>query len=162
MSLSSRSSSHSPSNGSCVVTCALAAGFFVAMLIIIMNPYKQKQLAEFLLLLSPEQILTYQRIHRERLHLYIVSLVMGLLLGFIYLQYAEHEKQVIKTCVFIVIVMGVNYLFYMLYPKSTMMIYHLTTENQIKEYKKIQRNYQFKYYFGMTLGILSYVFISLV
>lgn len=148
------------SNNQCFVTCALAAAFFGGMLYISLNPYKYSALNQFLDTLTIDQVQLFNKIHRERMQIYLMGLVLGLLLGFIYLQ--SSKSSVARTCAFVAIVMGVNYLFYMIYPKSAYMVQHLTTPQQIDAWQHVYRTMQYNQYMGMALGLIAYVLVSMV
>lgn len=144
----------------CIISCAIASAFFSGMLYFSLNPYKYNVLKDFLNTLNQEQLTIFNKIHKERMQIYLVGLVIGLLLGFIFLQNNNHNKY--NTCVFVSIVMGVNYLFYMIYPKSTYMLQHLKTQEQINTWQTVYKYMQYYHYTGMILGLISYVIVSII
>jgi hypothetical protein len=144
----------------CYIACGLAASFFGGMLYITLNPYKYDVLQNYLDLLDEKQKLIFNQVHRERMQIYLMGLVLGLLLGFIYLQ--SRGPSVSRTCAFVAIVMGVNYLFYMIYPKSVYMIRHLETPEQVNAHQTVYRTMQYRQYMGMALGLVAYVLVSIV
>lgn len=146
-------------NSQCFVACAVASAFFGGMLYLALNPYKYDVLNQYLLTLDNTQLAIFRKVHKERMQIYLLGLVLGLLLGFIYLNMSK--SGVVRTCVFISIVMGVNYLFYMIYPKSTYMIQHLKTETQINAWQHVYRTMQYRQYMGMVLGVTAYTLVSI-
>jgi hypothetical protein len=148
------------SQSQCYITCAIASAFFGGMLYLTLNPYKHQVLQNYLDTLDAKQLEIFNVVHKERMQIYLMGLVLGLLLGFIYLQYAK--AGVARTCAFVAIVMGVNYLFYMIYPKSMYMIHHLKTPEQVTAYKNVYRTMQYNQYMGMVLGLVAYVLVSRV
>lgn len=142
----------------CYVTCAIASAFFGGMLYLTLNPYKYDVLQKYLDTLEPSQLELFSIVHKERMQIYLMGLVLGLLLGFIYLQYSK--SSVSRTCKFVAIVMGINYLFYMVYPKSIYMLRHLTNPEQINAWKDVYRTMQYNQYMGMVLGLVAYILVS--
>jgi uncharacterized protein YacL len=149
------------SKNNCLVACGLASAFFGGMLYISLNPYKYDVLQNMLSKLDSEQLAVYRTIHKERMQIYLIGLLLGLLLGFIYLN-INQSTSVARTCTFVSIVMGVNYLFYMIYPKSTYLVRHLKTQEQLDAWQVVYRTMQYRQYMGMVLGLVAYVLVSLV
>jgi hypothetical protein len=142
----------------CYITCAVASAFFGGMLYLTLNPYKHHVLQKYLDTLDAKQLDLFSAVHKERMQIYLMGLVLGLLLGFIYLQYAKAGVR--RTCAFVAIVMGVNYLFYMVYPKTTYMVRHLTSPEQINAWQDVYRTMQYNQYMGMVLGLVAYILVS--
>lgn len=152
----------SSDNMTCMLVCATAAAFFGAMLFVSLSPYDENKLRDFRALLSPDQDQVYSEIGRERMFIYVMGLVLGLLLGFIYLYFYKSVKGVPRTCAFVFITLGVTYLFYLLYPKSKYMLPYLTTDAQRAAWLRVYKGMQYKHYMGMVLGAIAYVLVSLL
>jgi hypothetical protein len=144
----------------CVLVCAAAAAFFGGMLFVSLNPYNKDKLDRLLSLLNADQRQIYNEVSRERLHIYLMGLVIGLLLGFIYLYNSQQKPGLGRTCGFVFITMAVTYLFYLLYPKSKYMLTYLTTDAQRAAWQDVYRSMQYKHYMGMLLGLIAYVLVS--
>ena len=54
-----------------------------------------------------------------------------------------------------------NYLFYILYPKSSYMIQQLNDKRQVDEWLKVYRTMQVKYHTGFVFGIIAVALFSL-
>ena len=76
-------------NTKCGMNCLIATGLFTSMLYVMLNPNKDKVHRDFEALLDDSQKELYQSIVRERMNLYIQGLVLGLILGFVYLNYVS-------------------------------------------------------------------------
>ncbi len=144
----------------CVLTCAAAAAFFGGMLFVSLNPYSAEKLNHLMSLLTPDQMDVYKEVSRERMHIYLMGLVVGLLLGFIYLYHGVRQPGMARTCGFVFITMAVTYLFYLLYPKSKYMLTYLTTDEQRAAWLDVYRGMQYRHYMGMVLGVIAYVLVS--
>lgn len=144
----------------CIITCGIACMFFSSMLYMSLNPYKYKLLKDFLSKLDEKQVHIFNEIHNERLQIYIIGLLLGILCGFIYLNFNSNIS-VYRTCNFISIVMGINYLFYLIYPKSTYMLQHLKNQDQIEAWLTLYKSMQYNQYTGMVLGLIAYILITI-
>ena len=144
----------------CVLVCSAAAAFFGGMLFVSLNPYSAEKLNRFMSLMTPEQQSIYKEVSRERMHIYLMGLIIGLLLGFIYLYHGVKGAGLTRTCGFVFITMATTYLFYLLYPKSKYMLTYLTTDEQRAAWLDVYRGMQYRHYMGMVLGIIAYVLVS--
>ena len=146
----------------CVLVCSAAAAFFGGMVFVSLNPYSKDKLDKFMGLLTADQQTLYREISRERMHIYLMGLVLGLLLGFIYLYHGVKAASLARTCGFVFITMATTYLFYLLYPKSKYMLSYLTTDDQRAAWLDVYRGMQYKHYMGMVLGVIAYVLVSIL
>jgi hypothetical protein len=149
-------------NYGCILVCASAAAFFGGMLFVSLNPYSKDKLDKFMGLLTSDQQTTYKEISSERMHIYLMGLVLGLLLGFIYLYHGVKTTGLARTCGFVFITMATTYLFYLLYPKSKYMLSYLTTDDQRTAWLDVYRGMQYRHYMGMLLGVIAYVLVSML
>ena len=72
----------------------------------------------------------------------------------------ESLKQTNKLCVFIVIALGTNYLFYGLHPKSTYMLLHLNSREQNEAWLNIYKEMKLRCKLGLLLGVIGYVLLG--
>jgi uncharacterized protein YacL len=144
----------------CVLVCSAAAAFFGGMVFVSLNPYSADKLKKLMSLLTPDQTQVYKEVSRERMYIYLMGLVLGLLLGFIYLYHGAKTVGLSRTCGFVFITMATTYLFYLLYPKSKYMLTYLTTDDQRAAWLDVYRGMQYRHYMGMVLGVIAYVLVS--
>ena len=144
----------------CDLACLVATGLFGGKLYLIINYNKKELLNNFIKELNDEQKKRYQKITKDRLNLYIQGMLVGLILGFIYLQIVP-ESDLYRACMFTVIVLGTNYFYYILKPKSDYMIKHLTNRRQIETWLDIYREMQFRCKMGFVLGVLAFLIYGL-
>ena len=69
-------------------------------------------------------------------------------------------KTIGNVCLFIVVSLGFNWAYYLLYPKTTYMLNHLTSSDQVKAWLAIYREMKFRSYSGLILGVLGYLLIA--
>ena len=144
----------------CDLACLIATGLFGGKIYLMINHNKTKLLNNFDALLTNQQRERYRRIMKERLTIYIHGMIIGLLLGFLYLTRTP-EKNTGRACLFTVIVLGTNYLYYMLKKKSDYMVPHLETKEQRIAWLNIYREMQYRCKMGFVLGIVSFMLYGL-
>lgn len=141
--------------------CLLGSGFLMASVYTMVGKEKSSAIAQFQESLSSGQKQIYQEIREERAKLYFRGLALGTVLGAAYLYFNRGGLGAIaSSCIFTCIVMGTMTLFYRLSPKSTWMVEHLTTTNQIQLWNAVYKEMQTKYYLGFLMGLVGYVLIG--
>ena len=108
----------------------------------------------FVSLLSSEQSQIYNKIVHERLRIYSFGVFLGIILGLIYMKYYGKN-----LCVFLTIIFVTKLAVYKIYPKSTMMLYHLTNKAQTDAWTDIYVHMKTTWMKSIILGVLSYIFL---
>ena len=142
----------------CDIWCLLASGLFASMLYVMFNPNKTKIINSFIEILNPKQKNIDKQIIKERLNIYITGIIIGLIVGFIYLDMTK--KSVVRTCVFTTLVLSITIIFYMMIPKTTYMVQHLKTTEQFNKWIDVYKEMQYRNYMGFILGIISYLILA--
>jgi uncharacterized membrane protein YfcA len=135
-------------------------GFILLFTSIIMNLFgdKRKIFIDFMSTLNPGQKKIYGEIIYERLSIYIKGMILGVLLGIFYLY--KYPKDKFKICKFFAIVFIIKLGFYYVYPKSTMMLYHLKTQEQISAWTDIYLYMKKRWITSLIISAISYFFIA--
>ena len=147
----------------CLIWCSLGIAFFIANLVVTFSADKIFDKKPFYKTLTPELITRYENIIEERRDIYVRGYIWGLIIALVIIFYGKSYKNMNLSsgiCIGAGITLLVNYLYYMLYPKSDTMIIHLDRENQRKEWYKIYRSMQLNYHTGLVLGIIAAGFFS--
>ena len=144
----------------CKPTCLVSIVFLIANIFVMFNVDKNKLKNNFIELLNYQQQKLYESLIRERRNIYFQGYALGLALAILYLIYLKHflGKRINNTfmiCSVGFIVFIINYLYYILMKKSTYMIEHLNNKEQTKAWLDIYKTMQFKYHFGLLLGIIA-------
>uniref|UniRef100_A0A6C0C659 Uncharacterized protein n=1 Tax=viral metagenome TaxID=1070528 RepID=A0A6C0C659_9ZZZZ len=113
---------------------------------------------KFMDTLNSEQKEIYHKIIRERLSLYLGGMLLGILIGLIYLFYTKKSER--SICIFIVIVFLTKMIVYKGYPKSTYMLYHLDKKEQVSAWTDIYTYMKKIWMLSFILAIISYVLIG--
>ena len=140
-----------------ITICSVAVVFLLSS-IFMMFLKDEKLFANFMNTLNKDQKNIYFKIIRERTMLYIGGMLLGLLLGFIFL--SMNKKSGMNICAFITIVFVTQLVFYKVYPKSTYMLYHLDNKNQVSAWTDIYTYMKKIYMLSFFLAIVSYILIG--
>ena len=110
-------------------------------------------------LLDSEQKKIYEDIVKERLMIYFTGMVLGLGLGILF--YIKNPKTEYKLCKFLMIIYLVKLGFYKIYPKSPLMLYSLTNQDQVKAWADIYTEMKSKWIKSLAVGFVGYLLISI-
>jgi len=138
-----------------IISCAIA--FILLISSIVMHFFIEKK-DDFMLTLSEDQKIKYKDIIHERLKIYIFGMILGLILGFLYMYIYNEDK--FKVCKFVSIVMVSKLTFYYFYPKSDFMLYHLDKPEQVKAWTDVYRNYKNAWRNSLIIATISYILLS--
>ena len=109
---------------------------------------------KFTSLLDREQLDIYNTIIHERLKIYIFGVILGIVLALLYTKF--YGKNI---CIFLAIVFITKLVVYKVFPKSTMMLYHLTNKAQTDAWTDIYVHMKTTWIKSIILGVISYLFI---
>lgn len=146
-------------NNCCDLWCLIATALFASMLYMMLNPRKSDIINAFQSHLTPEQNSIYVEIVNERMKIYLISITIALVIGFLYLQF-NCNKSVSRVCVFTVLVLFISTVLYLIAPKSKYMVTYLTTELQRNAWLAVYKEMQYRKVIGVLLGIAAYVLLS--
>jgi len=138
-----------------IISCAIA--FILLISSVVMHFFIDKK-DDFMLTLSEDQKIKYKDIIQERLKIYIFGMILGLILGFLYIYIYNEDK--FKVCKFVAIIMVSKLTFYYFYPKSDSMLYHLDKIEQFKAWLNIYRNYKNAWRNSLIIALISYILLS--
>jgi uncharacterized protein YacL len=143
----------------CISYCLIGAALLGSMIMSMLASKKSKNFVNFMNILDNNQQQIYKKIIKERMNIYIQGMVIGILLGVLFSYNSSFNREQ-RTCIFIVIALGFNYLYYSLYPKTTYMIQHLKTPEQNTAWLKIYKEMKFRCKIGLILGIVGYILLG--
>jgi|MDSZ01.1.fsa_nt_gb hypothetical protein len=143
----------------CMNYCLLGAAFLGSSILTMMACKQGKNFSKFRNLLSEEQLRVYNFIAKERLSIYIQGLILGLLLAML-VTFNSTLVGTNKLCVFVVIALGINYLYYTIHPKTTYMLQHITSTEQNIAWLNIYKEMKLRSMIGVLLGLVGYILLG--
>jgi len=144
----------------CISYCLVGAALLGSMIVTMLASKKSKNFVNFMNLLDDDQQQIYKSVIKERMSIYIQGLVIGVILA-ILCTFTNKLTKTNKICLFIVIALGFNMLYYSLYPKSTYMLSHLTSKEQNEAWLKIYKEMKLRCKIGLLLGIVGYILLGI-
>jgi hypothetical protein len=123
-----------------------------------MGDKKDKDFQRFNSLLDETQKGVYESIVHERLRIYVMGMLLGLMLALSY--YFRNQKDPYRVCKFLCIVYVVKLGFYYLSPKPPLMLYSLTDERQVKAWTNIYTHMKQQWITSLLVGFVGYLMIG--
>lgn len=150
----------------CSTSCFIAIIFLIANFYTMFMCMNSKEKQNFFNTLEPAQKKVYTKIINERKTIYYTGFAIGIVISIILLNLDIKFLKVIKSkreknvCFVVATTFIINYLFYIIYPKSNYMILHLNDKQQVKEWLNIYRSMQLNYHLGFVFGIIAVGFFA--
>ena len=114
--------------------------------------------SNFMKLLNQSQKKMYSKIIYERLSIYVMGMILGLVLGIYY--YFQNKKDEYRLCKFLCIIYIVKLGFYYFYPKSPLMLYSLTNQKQVSAWADIYSEMKRRWILSLLVGFIGYLVLS--
>ena len=135
-------------------------GFTLLFASLYMNIQKKdnEHFIRFYNLLDAGQKNKYESIVNERLIIYSVGTLLGMLSAYIY--YLKYKKHNLIFCEIITILFVTKLAFYYFMPKQPLMLYSLRNKEQTDAWADIYTEMKNRYKFSILLGLISYFFIT--
>jgi len=144
----------------CISYCLVGAALLGSMIVTMLASKKSKNFTNFMSVLNDDQQQVYKSVIKERLHIYIQGLVIGIILA-ILVTFNGKLSRPTNICLFVVIALGFNWIYYLFYPKSTYMLNHLSSQNQVQAWLKIYKEMKLRCHLGLLLGVLGYIILGI-
>tara|TARA_B100000767_G_C19729159_1_gene520826 strand:- start:1250 stop:1693 length:444 start_codon:yes stop_codon:yes gene_type:complete len=140
------------------ISCIVGITLILSSIIMSVLNLKKDKFNNFVELLNPEQKKKYHEIIVERITVYNVGMIIGIILGVMYYYYNKKDKYIF--CKVIAIMSVVKIGIYYFYPKKPLMLNHLTDEKQVQAWAEIYSTMKNRWKQSMILGFIGYLFIS--
>ena len=138
--------------------CVIGITFLLASIYSTIYKPNKDIFSKFKNLLNDQQVNIYHSIVQERIKIYTVALVSGLIAASLY--YYRYPKRPYKWCSFLAIAYIVKLGVYYFYPKSPLMLYSLTTKEQTDAWADIYTYMKYRYRISLFIGFIGYLIIS--
>ena len=143
---------------SCLIAFVLLSGTIATMITSKTSPNFRK----FNETLTIEQQKLYKNITMERLRIYIEGMILGLITGLFGLSLLPKKvDNSSKVCLFVIVCLLINMIYYRMYPKSNYMVKHLNTPEQKEAWLAIYKEMKYRHLFGMILGLGAYIVLGM-
>ena len=143
----------------CISYCLVGSALVGSMVMNMLASKRSKNFRNFMALLDDNQQQVYKSVIKERINIYIQGMVIGVILA-ILCTFNNKLSRTNNICLFIVIALGFNWLYYSVYPKSTYMLSHLSSQEQNKAWLKIYKEMKLRCKIGLLLGVLGYILLG--
>jgi len=140
------------------IPCIVGITLILSSIIMSVLNLRKDKFNNFLKLLNPEQKRKYHEIIVERITVYNVGMIIGIILGFLYYYYNKKDKYIFCKVLSIMSVVKIG--IYYFYPKKPLMLNHLTDEKQVRAWTEIYSTMKNRWKQSMILGFMGYLFIS--
>ena len=140
-------------------TCVIGITLLIASIYSTMRGFNKQLFVNFNNLLDESQKKIYYKIVKERITIYSIAVITGILTAFLY--WYRNRNQPYIICTFLAIGYITKLLVYYLYPKSPLMLYSLTTKEQTDAWADIYIEMKSRYKTSLIIGFIGYVIISL-
>ena len=117
-----------------------------------------KIFSNFMGLLNQSQKKVYSKIISERMSIYVIGMILGLVLGIYY--YFKNKTDEYSLCKFLCIIYIVKLGFYYFYPKSPLMLYSLTNQKQVSACADIYSKMKRRWILSLIVGFIGYLVLS--
>jgi len=144
----------------CVSYCLIATALLVSNIVIMITCKYNQSFKDFNNSLNKSQLSIYNKIINERLSVYIHGIILGLLLGVLFVIVMNKLKRYNRICLFVLVVLLTSMVYYKLMPKSDYMIKHLTSPNQIDKWLKIYTTIKFRGTISILISIIAYILLG--
>ena len=114
---------------------------------------------KFMNSLDPGQKVIYSEIVFERIMIYVMGMILGLVLGIYYI--LTNKTDTYRICKFLCIVFGTKLLFYYFYPKKPLMLYSLKNQKQVSAWADIYSHMKSRWIKSLMVGFIGYLILSM-
>ena len=144
----------------CGITCFIAFVIIVSKIIMTLMVTSDPQMNKYAQHFTPELKQIYLKIANERMSIYLQGYTLGLILSVLLILFLTQITKmsmsgVSMVCMAITVSFLVSYFYYMLSPKSDMMLHHIRGEKEIQAWTQMYRSMQFYYYSSFVLGLFG-------
>lgn len=139
----------------CIGSCVIASALLGSSVVFMIKGGDRVKHDRLVSLLSEEQVEIYELIKRERAKLYVTGLIIGIVMGIMYLRLFKSEITWKIDCGFIAIVLGVAASYYSVMPKTTYMLSHLEGKEQVNAWLDVYKEMKNRCHIGMLMGVLA-------
>ena len=140
------------------LSCIIGITLILSSIIMSILNLKKDKFNIFVDMLDTEQKRKYNEIIVERITIYNIGMVVGVILGVLYYYYNKKDKDIFCKVITIMTVSNIG--IYYFYPKKPLILIYLTDEIQVKAWADIYSTMKNRWMQSIVLGFIGYLFIS--
>jgi len=140
------------------LSCIIGITLILSSIIMSILNLKKDKFNIFVDMLDTEQKRKYNEIIVERITIYNIGMVVGVILGVLYYYYNKKDKDIFCKVITIMTVSNIG--IYYFYPKKPLILNYLTDEKQVKAWADIYSTMKNRWMQSIVLGFIGYLFIS--
>ena len=140
------------------LSCIIGITLILSSIIMSILNLKKDKFNIFVDMLDTEQKRKYNEIIVERITIYNIGMVVGVILGVLYYYYNKKYKDIFCKVITIMTVSNIG--IYYFYPKKPLILNYLTDEKQVKAWADIYSTMKNRWMQSIVLGFIGYLFIS--
>tara|TARA_Y100000996_G_C22554961_1_gene655195 strand:- start:3032 stop:3475 length:444 start_codon:yes stop_codon:yes gene_type:complete len=140
------------------LSCIIGITLILSSIIMSILNLKKDKFNIFVDMLDTEQKRKYNEIIVERITIYNIGMVVGVILGVLYYYYNKKDKDIFCKVITIMTVSNIG--IYYFYPKKPLILNYLTDEKQVKAWVDIYSTMKNRWMQSIVLGFIGYLFIS--
>ena len=140
------------------LSCIIGITLILSSIIMSILNLKKDKFNIFVDMLDTEQKRKYNDIIVERITIYNIGMVVGVILGVLYYYYNKKDKDIFCKVITIMTVSNIG--IYYFYPKKPLILNYLTDEKQVKAWADIYSTMKNRWMQSIVLGFIGYLFIS--
>jgi len=149
----------------CALSCMLSTVFVIGMIYFYNATDKSEIVKTYKAKLSPELREKYEKITKERMSISYKGYLLGFALSLLIILYNVYSRPKAFNlfslmCIVVSTSFLTNYFYYILSPKSDMMLNYLNTKEEIKAWQVMYREMQYNYHMGLVLGIVGVAILA--
>jgi uncharacterized protein YacL len=145
----------------CITPCLIAFVLLTVQVVTMLNTRMSPHFKTLDSVLNESQRKIYKKISMERLRIYLEGMVLGLLLALLAVHMLGKKMAFYpKVCLFVIVVIMTNTLYYMIYPKSDYMVKHLETPEQKQAWLNVYKDMKLKHAIGIISGLVGYTLLG--
>lgn len=149
----------------CALSCMLSTVFVIGMIYFYNATDKSEIVKTYKAKLSPELREKYEKITKERMAISYKGYLLGFVLSLLIILYNVYSRPKAFNlfslmCIVVSTSFLTNYFYYILSPKSDMMLNYLKTKEEIKAWQVMYREMQYNYHMGLVLGIVGVAILA--
>jgi uncharacterized protein YacL len=145
----------------CITPCLIAFVLLAVQVVTMLNTKLSNNFKVLDSVLDEKQREIYKKITMERLRIYLEGMVLGLICGIIAIYYLGKKMDFYsKICLFVIVVIMINSMYYTLYPKSMHMVEYLETPEQKQAWLAVYNDMKQKHVIGMLSGFIGYAMLG--